>query len=145
MEKINVVSIKLFKEGDLLVESNKIKSTGDAFSVLKKYLDHKDREYLVVLTLDTRNKITNINTVSIGTLNSSMAHPREIFKTAILSNAESIIIGHNHVSGDSFPSGEDIQMTRIIKKCGDILGIVLLDHLIIGDDNYTSLKEKGII
>ena len=100
---------------------------------------------MVLLTLDVKNVVTSISTVSIGSINTSVVHPREVFKTAILSNAASIILAHNHPSGDVTPSKQDINITHRINECGKILGIDLLDHLIIGDDTYTSLKEKGIV
>lgn len=144
MEKINVVSIQLVKDKTMEVHAKKITGPRDAEVILKSYLENKDREYLVVLTVNTKNVVTSISTVSIGSLNSAIVHPREVFKIAILGNAASIILGHNHPSGDPEPSKEDIQITRRIKEAGEILGIELLDHIIIGD-TYVSLKERGII
>lgn len=83
--------------------------------------------------------------VIIGTVNSSLIHPREVFKTSILSNASSVIIFHNHPSGDPTPSNEDKNITRRLKEAGQILGIDVLDHIIVADDKFCSLKEKGII
>ena len=145
MNRINIVTIKMEKVKSMLVENKQISSPEDVFRIVNKYLDGVDREHLVLLTLDTKNKVTSINTVSIGSINTSIVHPREVFKTAILSNASSVILSHNHPSGDVTPSKEDIDITKRIKECGRILGIELLDHLIIGDDKYSSLKEKGII
>lgn len=145
MNRINIVTIKMEKVKSMLVENKQISSPDDVFRIVNKYLDGADREHLVLLTLDTKNKITSINTVSIGSINTSIVHPREVFKTAILSNASSVILTHNHPSGDVTPSKEDIDITNRIKECGRILGIELLDHVIIGDDKYSSLKEKGII
>ena len=145
MEKIQIVSIKMVKEKNLEYGSSKISSPKDSANILKDFIGENDREALAVLTLDTKNKITSITIASVGSLNSSIVHPREIFKTAILANAASIIIGHNHPSGDASPSKEDISITLRLKECGKILGIELLDHIIIGDDNnYISLKEKGL-
>lgn len=100
---------------------------------------------LIVCCLNTKNEPTSISTVSVGSLNSSIVHPREVFKTAVMSNAASIIIAHNHPSGDITPSKEDKDITLRLKEAGDIIGIKLLDHIIIGDRNYLSLKEKGHI
>lgn len=148
MEKINVVSIQMVKEKEMEVYAKKISQPDDVVPVvvpiLENYLGDKDREYLVVLTLNTKNVITSISTVSMGSLNSSIVHPREVFKTAVLGNAASIILSHNHPSGDPTPSREDINITQRVKEGGKILGIELLDHIIIGD-TYVSLKEKGII
>ena len=145
MNRINIVKIKMEKVKSMLVESKNVSSPKDVYKIVKEYLDGVDREHLVLLTLDTKNKITSINTVSIGSLNSSIVHPREVFKTAILSNASSIILSHNHPSGDVTPSNEDISITTRIKEGGRILGIEVLDHVIIGDDKYSSLKEKGVL
>lgn len=144
MNRINIVTIKMEKVKSMLVDNKNIGSPKDIYKIVSEYLDGVDREHLVLLTLDTKNKITSISTICIGSLNASVVHPREVFKPAILSNAASIILAHNHPSGDTTPSKEDISITRRIKDGGDLLGIKLLDHLIIGDD-YTSLKEKGIV
>lgn len=145
MNRINIVTIKMEKVKSMLVENKKVTSPKEVYKIIAEYLKGVDREHLVLLTLDTKNVITSITTISIGSLNTSIVHPREVFKTAILSNAASIILAHNHPSGDSTPSKEDINITDRIKESGKILGIDLLDHLIIGDDSYISLKEKGIL
>ena len=93
--------------------------------------------------LDARNQLLGINTVSVGTLNSSIVHPRECFKPAILMGAASIILAHNHPSGDTTPSREDIELTKRLRDAGEILGIEVLDHLIITDTSSLSLKEAG--
>ncbi|WP_195617540.1 JAB domain-containing protein [Clostridium paraputrificum] len=145
MEKINIVSVKLVKEGDMLVVNKSINSPSVVYEVLKEYLEGADREKFVLLTLNTKNHITSITTVSVGSLSETTVHPREVFKTAILLNSASIIVCHNHPSGDSTPSKADINVTTRIKEGGKILGIELLDHIIIGDDNYCSFKAKGLI
>lgn len=95
--------------------------------------------------MDTKNQPTFVNVVSIGTLNSSLVHPREVFKVAILGNSVSIIVAYNHPSGDPTPSKEDITITARLKEAGKIIGIDILDHLIIGEDKHISFKEKGIL
>ena len=145
MERINIVSVKLVKEGDMFVVNKSINSPSVVYEVLKEYLDGADREKFVLLTLNVKNNITSITTVSVGSLSEATVHPREVFKTAILLNSASIIICHNHPSGDSTPSKADINITTRIKEGGKILGIELLDHIIIGDDNYCSFKAKGLI
>ncbi len=104
-----------------------------------------DREQFIIACLNTKNEPTNISVVSVGTLNKAIVHPREVFKTAILSNASSIMAFHNHPSGDTTPSDQDIQLTHRLVEAGELLGIKLLDHLIIGDGSFTSLKEKGYL
>lgn len=104
-----------------------------------------DREQFIIACLNTKNEPTNILVVSVGTLNKAIVHPREVFKTAILSNAASIMAFHNHPSGDTTLSDQDIQLTHRLIEAGELLGIKLLDHLIIGDGSFTSLKEKGYL
>lgn len=108
-------------------------------------LDSRTEELLVLCTLDTKNKVTGLFTVSQGSLCSSIVHPREIFKRALLQNSASIMLFHNHPSGDPNPSREDINITLRIKEAGEIIGIKLLDHIIVGNDSYISLKEKALI
>lgn len=143
---IQIVSVKMVKEKTLQCKyGNQLSGPDVAADILTNFIGDSDREILALLSLDVKNKINAISVISVGTLNSSLVHPREVFKIAILSNAASIIIGHNHPSGDSTPSQEDINLTKRIKESGKILGIELLDHIIVGDNNYTSLHESGEI
>jgi DNA repair protein RadC len=103
------------------------------------------QECLKVVMLNTKNIVISIKDVSIGSLNSSIVHPREVFNEAIKKNSASIIVSHNHPSGDPTPSGEDINLTHRLSECGKLIGIELLDHIIIGNGIYISLKEKGIL
>jgi DNA repair protein RadC len=144
-KRVDVVTIKMVKESSVLYKNRKVTSPSDAYSLIKEFLDCADREQLIVCSLNTKNQPTTINVVSIGTLNSSLVHPRELFKAAILSNAASIILYHNHPSGDPEPSTEDVNITHRLKECGKLLGIELVDHIIIGDERFVSLKEKGIL
>ena len=109
------------------------------FNYFSLFKDEKER--LISILLDTKNKIIGIDLVSIGTLNSSLVHPRELFRKAILAGANSIIIAHNHPSNSLDPSGADIDVAKRLEKCGDILGIQLLDSLIVTFEN--SSDEKG--
>ena len=147
MKYIQKVKVKLEKFGRINKE-NRISAPKDIAGIIYEYLEDVDREYLGVICLSTKNYILNIATISIGTLNSSLIHPREVFKTAILSNAASIILFHNHPSGDTSPSKEDINSCMRINEVSKIMGINLLDNIIIGSeiyDGYSSFKEKGII
>jgi DNA repair protein RadC len=103
------------------------------------------REVFRVLLLDTRHRLVSDVTVSIGSLNSSLVHPREVFRPALLAACASIVLTHNHPSGDPEPSGEDLALTRRLAAAGSLLGIEVLDHLILGDgtDKWVSLKERG--
>ncbi|SFM05367.1 JAB domain-containing protein [Halanaerobium salsuginis] len=136
------VSIKLVKEAELDYGVDRLTSPADAARVVRKYIGDADRKMFIVICLDIKNQLNSINTVSIGTLTSSLSHPREIFKTAILS-AAAILIAHNHPSGIPDPSRDDISITKKVEKAGDILGIELLDHIIIGDSTFHSMKEHS--
>ncbi|NLM34240.1 MAG: DNA repair protein RadC [Clostridiales bacterium] len=103
------------------------------------------QEVLKVILVNTKNKVILIKDVSVGSLNTSIVHPREVFAEAIKRNAASIIICHNHPSGDPTPSNEDINITHRLKECGKLVGIQVLDHIIIGNGSYVSMKEKGIL
>lgn len=130
-----------FKSG----EEYKISTPKDAADIVMSEMKDLKQEVLKVIYLNTKNKVMGISVVSMGSLNSSIVHPREVFSQAIKRSSASIIICHNHPSGDPTPSGEDINITRRLKECGKIIGIDLLDHIIIGDGVYISLKEKGIV
>ena len=114
-------------------------------SLVAKYVGIPDREMFVVLAINTRNKITGIHTVSVGSLDTSIVHPREVFKFAILANASSIIVAHNHPSGDTTPSSDDIELTKRLKQASEILAIDLLDHIVLGHDGqYLSFRDRGL-
>ena len=145
-KRINVVSLKIVKESSILYDVRRLSTPSEAAGLGKRFLEDLDREQVLVCCLDNKNQPVSINVVSVGTLNSSLVHPREVFKTAILSNAASIILFHNHPSGDPEPSQEDINITTRIKDAGEILGIELLDHIIIGSEkSFYSMKERNII
>lgn len=103
------------------------------------------KEYFKIAILDTKNQILAIENISIGTLNASLVHPRDVFKIAIKRNANSIILIHNHPSGDPNPSNEDISITNRLIDAGNLIGIKVLDHIIIGDNKYISFKEKNLV
>jgi DNA repair protein RadC len=144
-KRIDIVSLKLVKESSLLYKERSVRSPEDGYQLMKLFLADKDREYFIVASLDTKNQPVSINVCHIGSLNASIVHPREVMKSAILSNAASIIVGHNHPSGKPEPSKEDIDVTKRLVEAGKIIGIDVIDHIIVGDETYTSLKEKGYI
>ncbi|MDO4924224.1 MAG: DNA repair protein RadC [Turicibacter sp.] len=144
-KRINIVSIKMVKESSFLYQTRTISSPKDAYEMIKGRLESLDREQFIIACLNTKNEPMNISVVSVGTLNKAIVHPREVFKTAILSNAASIMAFHNHPSGNAQPSQQDIQLTHRLVEAGELLGIKLLDHLIIGNGTFTSLKEKGYL
>ncbi len=122
-----------------------VNSPQDVAQLLMEEMRYLDQEYFKVVTLTTKNHVLGIGQVSVGLLNSSLVHPRECFKEAIRRNSNAIILVHNHPSGDPAPSREDIEVTKRMAQAGKILGIEVLDHVIIGDNRYISLKERGIL
>lgn len=121
-----------------------INSPKDVANLLMEDMRYLKQEHFITLLLDTKNNIVSKETISVGSLNSSIVHPREVFKPAIKKSVSSIVIVHNHPSGDPAPSQEDINVTKRLINAGEILGIDVLDHVIIGDLKYFSLKEKGL-
>lgn len=149
-KNISVYSIRLVRESgcNYSIPAGGIASPENAASAINAMfaLHEQDREVFGILLLNTKNKIAGATIVSIGTLNHSVVHPREVFKAAILANAAGIICFHNHPSGDPAPSADDITVTDRIAKAGEILGIKVLDHIIIGHDGrFTSLANEGYI
>lgn len=124
------------------IKINSPSSIANVFIDEMKYL-HK--EHFRVILLDTKNQIISTEEISIGTLNASIVHPRDVFKVAIKKNANSMILIHNHPSGDVSPSREDINITKRLEEVGKIVGINILDHIIVGDNKYLSFKERKII
>ncbi len=145
-KKLNVVSIRLVEEQPLMSKTP-IQSPEDAVELIGEYLCGLDREVLCVVNLRTDGKPTSCNFVSMGAVSECIAHPREIFKSAILSNATSMILLHSHPSGNLKPSKEDTVITDRMLKLSELLGIPLVDHIIVGgkNDSYFSFKEKNIL
>jgi len=122
-----------------------VKSPEDVIKTARNQLKGKKKEHFLVLCLDTRNHLIKTNTVSIGSLDCSIVHPREVFKDAISSSAASVIFIHNHPSGDPTPSEDDIKMTKRLIEAGEIIGIEVLDHIIICDNEHLSMKAKNLV
>jgi DNA repair protein RadC len=121
-----------------------LKSPEDVAAEMRSRLKGKKKEHFWVICLDTRNRLINHKLVSIGSLDTSVVHPREVFKEAVSSSAASVIFVHNHPSGDPEPSKEDIELTKRLVKAGEIIGIDVLDHIIVCDKSYLSLKAKSL-
>ncbi|NTW56499.1 MAG: DNA repair protein RadC [Chlorobiaceae bacterium] len=139
-------SLKLVKEKAAEYDAPKyVKTSGDIERVCREVLGLHEQaeENLVCFDLNSKNAIVAIRVVSVGTINSSLVHPREVFKGALMSNANSVIIAHNHPSGVSEPSASDHIVTRQIWKAGELLQVQLLDHVVIGHDGYYSYLESG--
>ena len=143
---LSFFKLKLVKENSARYDLQKSITSKDNLVNLCKVLEinNEAEEVLMLITVNTKNSITGVFEVSRGSLNASIVHPREIFKRAILNNAAGIFLIHNHPSGNSTPSREDIEITKRIKAAGELLGINLIDHIIAGN-SYYSFLENGIL
>jgi len=121
-----------------------IKSPTDAANLLMLEMSHLDQEHLRTVLLDTKNRVQAITTVYIGSVNTSLVRVGELFKDAVRRNSAAVIVVHNHPSGDPTPSPEDVLVTRQIVSAGKLLDIDVLDHLVIGDGRYVSMRERGL-
>jgi DNA repair protein RadC len=117
----------------------------DVVRVVKPLLTGKDREVFLCCALNTKNRLLKVIEVSIGSLNASIVHPRELFREAVMVSAAAVVVVHQHPSGDPTPSAADISLTRRLVKAGDVLGIDLLDHICLGGDTFASLRELGLM
>ena len=123
-----------------------MRSPAAAVSVLSEYIGESDREQFVIAMVTVRRTLIGLHTVSVGCLTSSLVHPREVFKPAILAGSAALLLAHNHPSGDPEPSAEDVALTRRLASAGTLLGIEVLDHLVLGEaGRYVSLRERGVL
>lgn len=122
-----------------------IRNPQDAFELVRGEMAYLDREHFRVINLNTKKQVLAIDTVSVGSLNASLVHPREVFKLPIKRSAACLILVHNHPSGDTKPSREDRDLTQRLCQAGALLGIDIVDHLIIGQNNYLSMRENGYL
>ena len=142
--KLEMVRETCFKYQDIDVITSTPHAVNEVLDMLR--LRENSEEVLILLSLNTKNRVIGAFEVSRGSLNTSVVHPREVFKRALLQNADSIIIAHNHPSGNPEPSKEDIAITTRLQDVGKLVGIQLLDHLIVGESGkYVSLKERGVL
>jgi len=141
-------SLELGRRAALRVSAKRPLVTGpeDVVRLCAPQLRGSDREHFWALALNTKNQLLRIIEVSVGSLNASIVHPRELFKEAVRLSAASVVVVHNHPSGDPTPSGADIQLTRRLVKAGDVLGIEVMDHVVIGDSGeHASLRDLGLM
>lgn len=146
----NAIGVKIFQNILQIYAREKIeekKNFNDSkmlFDFLKEKIGKEDKEHFAILFFDTRNSLTD-SIISVGSLNASIVHPREVFSGAVLKNASHVIIAHNHPSGDPSPSTEDFNTTKRLVEAGKVLGIFVLDHMIVAQNNYYSFAEAGCL
>jgi len=117
----------------------------DVVALIKPLLVGQEREHFYCICCDTKNRVKKVVEVSVGSLNASIVHPRELFRMAIAVSAASVVVAHGHPSGDPQPSGADIQLTRRLVRAGDVIGIEVLDHVVIGGEEHASLRELSLM
>ena len=144
-KKINIISLKVCKEKSVEYSFERIIKPKDILKLIKTAVGDTDREYFMVINLNNQNLPNSIEITSIGSLTETMVSPREVFKSAIVSNSARIILCHTHPSGSTSPSDADIKITNALVKIGKFLDIPVIDHLIVGGDSVYSLMENGDI
>ena len=127
------------------LETDHITSPGTAAQLLMSRMRNETHEKFVVMLLNTKNRVIRIRQIAEGSLTSAVVHPREVFAPAVTAHAACILVAHNHPSGDPYPSTEDRNLTKALEEAGNVLGIPLLDHIVIGDGQYFSFKEHGAL
>ncbi|TCI24042.1 DNA repair protein RadC [Exiguobacterium sp. SH5S13] len=144
---IEVVRIKQeIREEMVALEHATLRSPACARAIAAPFIGEDDREVFLVIMLNTKNNVIGVHRAHVGSVNSSIVHPREVFKCAILNNASFLLVCHQHPSGDPTPSREDIEVTERLYEAGQLIGIPVLDHVILGsDESYVSLKQRGYV
>ena len=137
--------VGLVREPDPELAGIKIRLPEDAARFLMSRVKGLDREWFGTVLVNTRNRVIDVDVVSIGSLNGTLVTPREVFKPALLTNAAALVLWHNHPSGEVEPSSEDVALTRRLKHAGQVLGIKVLDHVIVTKDRYYSFQESGAL
>lgn len=148
MARITIYQVKLekVKSYNHDYDTKTIRMPSDAADIIRHYFENycsTDRENFIAMFLNTKNRITGISTIHVGSLDASIVHPREVYTEALLHKSAAIIVCHNHPSGVTTPSQEDISITKTLQQAGDVLGISLLDHIILGENTHYSLREGG--
>lgn len=145
MINIEMVRVIMVREANPKYEVA-VRSPQDVNKLIYELIGHEDREHFIVLMLDAKNQVNAIHTVSIGTLNAGLVHPREVYKAIFLNNSASVIFAHNHPSGSVEPSPEDVKVTQRLVEVGELVGVEVMDHVIVGGEHrFLSMKEKGLI
>jgi len=143
--EVPVYEVRLLRSGSRRILRPRCAAPRDVVDLFRIHIGDPDREHFVAFFLNAQNRFIGIHTVSIGTVNTSVVHPREVFKAAILRNAVSLVLAHNHPSGDPTPSAEDIAVTRGLYFCGNLLGIHVVDHVVVGVEDYASFVELSLM
>lgn len=144
-KRVDLISLKVCRERGIKFKGRRITKPIDAFKIVKEFIGYVDREYFIVMNLNVKNEPCSIQICSIGSLDHTIVHPREIFKSAIVTNASKIIIFHTHPSNSLEPSHSDIETTDLLIKASKIIQIPIIDHIIVGEWSFFSFKERGLL
>ena len=139
--------VSLVKEGGPVMPDAMADSAARAAAIARAFVPAgEEREHFIAIYVDSRSRVKGVSVVSIGTLSASLVHPREVFRPAIVAGAAAVIVAHNHPSGDCTPSAEDRDATRRLIRSGELLGVPLLDHVVLGEgDKFASFRELGLL
>ena len=149
--RVPLYRVVLDRTGSLVKEGTAVVTLArEAARLFREFIGDAPQEHFVLMVLDSRRRVIGINEVSIGTLSASLVHPREVFRAAILLNGAAVIVSHNHPSGDPSPSAEDREATRRLPRAGELLGIPVADHIVIGEGEgdsvrFFSFRESGLL
>lgn len=142
---LRVQQVQLVREGSAPFALRRVKSSYDVYVAFRDECDHADREFVWAVLLNNQNRVIGVEEISRGSLTAALLHPREVFKAALLANAANVILVHVHPGGSPTPSAEDLAITKRLREVGELMGIPLLDHLVIGHGRYTSLRDDGYL
>jgi DNA repair protein RadC len=138
--------LQIVRDGSVPADKRLCASARQAAELFRAYLGDSDREHLVALFLDSQNRLIGLHTIAVGTVDYCLFHPREVFKAALLCNAVSVVLAHNHPSGDAAPSVEDVKITRELQRAAELIEIPIMDHIVLGEpDTYSSFYELGLL
>lgn len=145
MYRVPKYRIQLVRDGSVPVSQRSCATPSTAVELLRAYIGDADREHMVAVYLDSKNRFIGLHTIAVGTVDYCIVNAREVFKAALLCNATSLILAHNHPSGEHAPSQEDIRLTREIAQAAELLDISMLDHIVLGQPGYSSFLELGLL
>jgi DNA repair protein RadC len=137
--------LQLVRDRTIPFHTRICRSPREAADLFRAYIGDSDREHMVAIFLDTQNRFIGLHTISMGTVGYCIVNPREVFKAALLCNATSLLLAHNHPSGEPAPSQDDIRLTRELQEAAELLDIPVMDHIVIGESGYASFMELGLL
>ena len=145
MPRVPIYKIQLVRDGSVPFSQRVCATPSLAVDLFRAYVGDPDREHMVAIFLDSQNRFIGLHTIAVGTVDYCAFNPREVFKAALLCNATSLVLAHNHPAGDPAPSTVDIEITRDLQRAGELLDVVLMDHVVVGQPGYASFMELGLL